>query len=89
MARLDKARTRVLCDDYGLCGTVLAEIAEQAGIGRVLFLPWGWRKDADGLWRYSARRAARTPPKRVIRAAIDSSRAIDGEALGVAFWIRS
>jgi hypothetical protein len=65
MARLDdKTRTRVLCDDYGLCGTELAEV-KQLRQGRILELAWGWQRDEARVWRYSAKRAARTPPERI------------------------
>lgn len=71
MARLDRTRMRVLCDDYGRCAWQLATIVDRPGVGRVLLLPWGWRKelpgwrDATAIWRWSARRASRTPPARL------------------------
>jgi hypothetical protein len=64
MARLDQSRTRVLCDDYRYCGQELAQI-KQLRQGRILELEWGWRRDDSRVWRYSAKRAARTPPKRI------------------------
>jgi hypothetical protein len=64
MARLDKTRARVLCDDYGLCGTQLAQV-KQLRQGRTLELAWGWQRDEARVWRYSAKRAARTPPERI------------------------
>jgi hypothetical protein len=64
MARLDKTRARVLCDDYGLCGTQLAQV-KQLRQGRTLELAWGWQRDEARVWRYSAKRAARTPPRRI------------------------
>ena len=64
MARLDATRSRVLCDDFGLCNTELAVIDERKE-GRILFIRWGWMRDVDRVWRYSARRASRTPPERL------------------------
>lgn len=62
MARLDKSRIRVLCDDYGLCGTVLAIIQEEPEAdGRVLFLQPGWRRDRERVWRYREPRNPAAP----------------------------
>lgn len=60
MARLDKSRDRVLCDDYGLCRTELAIVQEEAGVGRVLYLRWGWRK-RNGLLTYQTPRRPAPP----------------------------
>lgn len=65
MARLDKTRTRVLCDDYGMCSQVLGVVQHEARAGgRVLFLAPGWRRDPERVWRYREPRRAVTPGQR-------------------------
>jgi hypothetical protein len=65
MARLDKSRKRVICDDYGLCGTVLARVEDlpEAG-GRVLMLEPGWLRGRDRVWRFKPPRTPLAPGQR-------------------------
>jgi len=48
MARLDKSRSRVLCDDYGLCGTEFGTVTETPE-GRVFAYHVGWWP-TGGVW---------------------------------------